>query len=62
MPQPHNTLLREHEAREQLRALLTLNNAFSLHALEEPHLSLNKHPTAANLRLQKSKQSSNISL
>ncbi|KAF1922578.1 uncharacterized protein M421DRAFT_426775, partial [Didymella exigua CBS 183.55] len=62
MPQPHNTLLREHKAREQLRALLTLNNVFSLHVLEEPYLSLNKHLIAANLRLRKSKQSSNISL
>ncbi|KAF1923229.1 uncharacterized protein M421DRAFT_426046, partial [Didymella exigua CBS 183.55] len=62
MPQPHNALLREHKAREQLRALLTLNNTFSLHASEEPHLSLNEHLMAANLRLRKSKQLSNISL
>ncbi|KAF1931982.1 uncharacterized protein M421DRAFT_416712 [Didymella exigua CBS 183.55] len=39
-----------------------LNSTFSLHVLEEPCLSLNKHLTAANLRLQKSKQLSNISL
>jgi hypothetical protein len=56
------SVLNDLKARELLRAPLTLRNAFSLHALEEHYLSLNEHLTAANLRLRKSKRSSNTSL